>query len=327
MESQQKNSAVPLILGMVAVSTLGALIFIFGGEEPPPPGTVVKHFVASEPTLPPSALLTMELQRQEEEAVRARQAASNDRMMIHQDKMMSELLERGRQPRYSGVKAGPPVEDRRPKKGKKLTGEPAPDNGSGDYFEINDAERSLVERLSGLKIPDDLYKMAGTKKVVTAVLMGVAKYPKIVRFLLNNEMFIEGAMNNSKVKKNCNNIDSLTRYMKNSNDSTGINSFMGLIQSGVKQHKDLPVLAAGSKLTSRMLACPAVNAMLNDSNRLAGVMTENTNIPMFLGDPNIMSGIMSNPTALQAFTKASVSSSTSTLSMSLPKNIPGLPPR
>lgn len=128
-----------------------------------------------------------------------------------------------------------------------------------------------------------------------------AGHPKILGFLLNNDLVIKGYMSRPLIREGCRSADGLEKYGKNQTGSRGINWEMDWITEVVRESPQAAVIAAGSRLGQRLLDCPSIGQLLSNPSRLQSVFEENPRTISFLTDPAILRGLMANPKALAVF--------------------------
>lgn len=305
METQEKSKAPVLIgVGLFLATGLLAVFILFRGEAPPPPGTVVKGSVDEAPTLPPSALLAQELQRRDEEEEAARRAAGGDRMMIQQDAMTTELLERGRQPVGQRGPERPAAEP------ESKTARSMPDAAGASYEEsaegwsmikLSAAEQAQLASIgAGIKTPDDAFALGQDKALFKSVIEKIGQNPKLTKYLLDNEFVVKGFMSRPRAQRNCSNkAAALSHYSNPANTASGLE--LKVLNTMLKGNSETPSAFASSKMMGAFLDCPAVKQIINDPSAIGTIIEKNQIAAQMLQDPAILKGMTANPALLSAY--------------------------
>jgi hypothetical protein len=315
VESGKSKTGVYIGLGVFLATGLLAAAVIFRGEPPPPPGTVVKGTPTNaEPTLPPSALLAQELARREEEEVAARRAASGDRMMIQQDQMVSDLLQRGRQP---VGQRGAVSEEEAPAPGAadpgseridaaRATYTPAGDSPEGwSVIKLDGREEGILNRLgANVKSPNDAYKLGADNTMFGKLMAKLGKHPKISKYLLDNEFVVKGFMSSPMARRNCTDPKAAASYFQDGSSSKGSKRTLGPLNAFLKGSSESPTVLGSSKMMGAIMKCPAFNMVINDPKAVGGIIEKNPLAAQMLQDPAILKGMTASPQLLSAYAGA-----------------------
>lgn len=168
----------------------------------------------------------------------------------------------------------------------------------GDALSEEDA--SILKKTMGGFDSNTAYR-AGTEpsfgyKVATALF----SYPRVLRFLLNNETFLKAVINRQTVRQNCNNVQSLTQGIMDTKDPQGVTRGLQFLQDSTR-YADATQAILGSKLAQTLSQCPSLTALTHNPGKLAEAFMANPQLVQALGDPNIAKALNSNSTTRQVF--------------------------
>ena len=132
----------------------------------------------------------------------------------------------------------------------------------------------------------------------------VLGYPKVVKFVLDNPLVVEGFMRQERVSRNCKDPQALGSYLSDTSDPGGI----GLGLASIKRALQTPGSAEaifGSKLAGRVLQdCSAIGAVAGDTSAVMRIATANPGIVSMMADPGLTKSLTVNPSALSVLNQA-----------------------
>jgi hypothetical protein len=156
------------------------------------------------------------------------------------------------------------------------------------------ADEAALKAATGGWTPDKAREIGSTRGLLFKLGASLLSHPKVVRLILNNDYVVDGFMSQDRVRANCNDASTLSGYLGNSGDSTGI--AMGL--ASIRSSLDTPGSAEaifGSKLVSTVLSrCGSIQAVSSDPSTVKMIAGTNQQMAAMLQDGRLISAVMSN---------------------------------
>lgn len=149
-------------------------------------------------------------------------------------------------------------------------------------------------------LPSDPAKaqdLAADKSAFGALFRSLAKHPKILAALLNNDAVVKGFMGRGDVKKNCSSPSAMANWLQSPQTSGSVGSYMGFLQ----QNPGAASAMAGTKLVKTVMDCPGSQGLMHNPGAMSGIITSNPAYMNILTNPEVMKGLMSSPDTMTAF--------------------------
>jgi hypothetical protein len=160
-----------------------------------------------------------------------------------------------------------------------------------------ETDKSILDRIKALGVPTDDSKLkgllTGPPRMLSGLIAKVVGYPPAVKFLLNNKTLNDLLFSMEPGKTNCQSSKALTKAMSNP-AITGEGVFIVKV---LMAHPEAAEVAVNSDYTTRLMACPSVEALNKNPAGLASVVLANPELLGVVADPAAVSALQSNPQA------------------------------
>ena len=162
-------------------------------------------------------------------------------------------------------------------------------------------EEAALRGEMGVWNPEQAASLGSKKGLLFQIGKKLLRYPKVVGFVLNNDLVVKGFMSQDRVRQNCNDPKVLMGYLSNRSDPSGIT--MGL--ASIRQSLDTPGSAQAlfsSKLVGAVLSqCSSIAAVTQDKSAVMSVAAANPDLISMMVDPRLVQALAASPAALQTF--------------------------
>ncbi len=158
--------------------------------------------------------------------------------------------------------------------------------------------------LAALGVPTEregLARVAHEDGFLSKVTETVLGHPKVVRFLLNNKIIVDGLLSTPVRKRACESKTALGSYLSNGKGPDGISANIRLARLMLK-HPESAMEAASSDYMHRLLKCPAVVGLTHDPDALGSVFLANPAFLSLVTDPNTVRALSSDAQASSLLT-------------------------
>lgn len=179
-------------------------------------------------------------------------------------------------------------------------GGPAPGRST---IELTAAEKADLANRAGrdLSDPKKAAEVAGSDGLWSSVLGVVARSPRLMNYLLNNDAVVKGFMSRPTSQKYCGSASAYKGYLSNTKAPGGVNHAMNVFEKVLHANPENPTVMFSSKLGSAITECPSVKAITHDESSIQEIAQANPRAVTMLLDPAIMKGLSANPAAMSAF--------------------------
>ncbi|MFA6029467.1 MAG: hypothetical protein WC969_06420 [Elusimicrobiota bacterium] len=145
--------------------------------------------------------------------------------------------------------------------------------------------------------PAKAQDLASDKSAFGALFRSLAKHPKVLAALLNNEAVVKGFMSQEKVKRNCSSPGAMANWLQSPQTSGDVGSYVGFLQ----KNPGAASAMAGTKLVKSVMDCPGSQGLMHNPGAMSGIVTSNPAYMNLLTNPEVMKGLMSSPDTMTAF--------------------------
>ena len=155
-----------------------------------------------------------------------------------------------------------------------------------------------AKELASAGIPADansMTRLGGQQGLLSALAAKMLDHPKILAAIFNNKMVVDAFMNREISKKNCQSGGELKSYLSNPN-SGGMAKVLPVIQAALSRPETAAALG-GTEMAARVMACPSINELSNDSTAVMSVVMSNPKALGVLTDPRMALALSANPQA------------------------------
>ena len=161
--------------------------------------------------------------------------------------------------------------------------------------ELSDEDKAAAARQGVPKTPRDLAQLGMDPGIFKTVFQGLAHYPRVVGYLLNNSYVVDGYMNRESSKKVFGNPDGMKQYLSDVNGP--VSQSLPLFLAFLKQNPELASVVASSALVGKIEDTPGFKGFVNDP---ASTIIANPALVGVLTDPKIIQGIAADPAGAAA---------------------------
>ena len=180
-----------------------------------------------------------------------------------------------------------------------MPGRPAP---IGDQKVISEEEKSALGSLFGKWDPETATFVGNKPGLLYTVTDRLARYPRLLKFLFNNDWVIQGLMNQSEVRSNCGSSRALVGYLTDMKRKTGGVSDALAAIAALERHPESLDTFFQSRMAGTMISgCPAMVETMKDTNAMVEIFTKNPAIAKTLADPSVVSAISSGSQSQQLY--------------------------
>lgn len=179
-------------------------------------------------------------------------------------------------------------------------GGPAPGRST---IELSAGEKADLANRAGrdLTDPKKAAAVAASDGLWTSVLGVVARSPRLMNFLLNNDAVVKGFMSRPTSQKFCGSASAYKGYLTNTKAPGGVNHAMDVFEKVLHANPENPTVMFASKLGSAITDCPSVKSIVHDESSIQEIAQGNPRAVTMLLDPALMKGLSANPAAMTAF--------------------------
>lgn len=294
----QSRGPVIAVVAILGLSTVAALAVLFkGGPSVPSAGPNAKLAKSSRAWPDESGPPVRDPQMQRPDASR-----SGLDMVGRPDDAQSPT-----QPSASGGAPSQAAGARTPEGGYvPARGGDVPDGGPAagrSTIELSDAEKADLANRAGrdLTDPKKAADVAAKDGLWTSVLGVVARSPRLMNYLLNNDAVVKGFMSRPTSQKYCGSASAYKGYLANSKAPGGVTHAMNVFEKVLHANPENPTVMFSSKLGAAITECPSVKSIVKDNSAIQEIATGNPRAVTMLLDPALMKGLSANPAAMSAF--------------------------
>ncbi len=178
--------------------------------------------------------------------------------------------------------------------------EPAP--AAAASAALNPAEQARLTQAAGdINDPKQAARVGGTDRLWSAALKTLSHHPKVLGFLINNDLIVGAFMGRATSRQNCQSAQSFKSYLMDLKRPGGVSHAMDVVDLVAHGDPATPGVMFGSKLADAMMSCPSVQTLKQDAGAIAAVAQANGRALQMMQDPTIMMGLGSSPKIASAY--------------------------
>ncbi|MFH1726295.1 MAG: hypothetical protein ABII00_16925 [Elusimicrobiota bacterium] len=286
--SEQKGNRLAIVLGLLFVSATGlvALAVLLGGGRGPDSKPAAAP--APPPGIPRRTSVFDEARSERELDVQMSQRSLYRR---GEDSALSMVprLDRGPAPDEERQQAAP----HRPPPAKK----PAPAEPRKLSGKMKAVLDKLMQTFVGGSSDDDenLYRAGATQGLLFRAAGVGLRYPKIVQFVLDNDLVVKGFMKQPRIRQNCHNPQALQSYLMDTKDPTGITLGMKTFLDSTKHPGSTTALMGSRVVNAVMKECTAIQTVSKDPQAMLQISLANPELFATLANPSIAMAMARSP--------------------------------
>ena len=155
-----------------------------------------------------------------------------------------------------------------------------------------------TKELASAGIPSDakgLSRLGGEPGLLSALAVKMLDHPNVLKAIFNNKMIVDAFMSRDISKRNCESGGALKSYLSDAN-SGGMTKVLPVLQAAMSRPETASALV-GTEMARRVLNCPSVGALANDSAAVMSIAAANPKALSLLIDPRMITSLASNPRA------------------------------
>ena len=178
--------------------------------------------------------------------------------------------------------------------------EPAP--AAGAAASLTPAEQARLTQAAGdISDPQQAAKVGGTDRLWSAALKSLSHHPRVLGFLINNDLIVGAFMGRASSRQNCRSAQSFKSYLMDLKRPGGVSHAMDVVDLVAHGDPATPGVMFGSKLADAMLSCPSVQTLKQDAGAIGDVAQANPRALQMMQDPALMAGLSANPKVSAAY--------------------------
>lgn len=177
---------------------------------------------------------------------------------------------------------------------------PGPPPGGDQKLSASEEER-LKNAAGDLSDPRRAKSVGAEDGLWTRAVTALAGSPKVLGFLLNNDLVVKAFMERPTSQRYCSSPSAYTSYLSNTKAPGGVTHAMDVFERVLHADPKTPGVMFASKLGGAIMDCPSVKAIVKDEGAIHQIALANPRAVQMMLDPALMMGLASNPTAMDAF--------------------------
>ena len=141
----------------------------------------------------------------------------------------------------------------------------------------------------------ELNRLGAQQGLLSSMAEKLLDHPNVLKAIFNNKMVVDAFMNRDVSRKNCANGAALKSYLSDAN-SAGMQKVFPVIQAALSR-PDTAVALAGTEMAKRVMSCPSIEQVSNDSGTMMSITMSNPKVLNILSDPRTAMALASSPQA------------------------------
>ena len=178
---------------------------------------------------------------------------------------------------------------------------PAARAAADDAAKMTDADKAALEAATGGWSGAKAAALGATRGALFKLGETVLRYPRVVRFVLDNDAVVAGFMSQERVKANCHSPQTLFSYLTNTRDGTGIKKGIESFERALTTPGSAEAIF-GSKLVSTVLdRCGSIPAVTQDGQAVIAIHDANPGLARLMADVRLAKAVSTNSEAAEVY--------------------------